>query len=156
SGSHPTTIDVGPATSYDVTGLAAGTTYYFVVQAYDYAGNVSTPSAEVSGVPGGAVPTLTIAASEAPDPVAAGGNLTYTITYGNPGPGSAPGVVIPDAVPANTTFVSATGGGALSGGTVTWTIGTLAAGASGSVQMVVKVASPLANGTILTNGSSAI
>jgi len=40
------------------------------------------------------------------------------------------------------------------GGVVTWNIGALAAGGSGSVQLVVAVTSPLANGTILTNGTS--
>src|SRR5204863_2795909 len=62
--------------------------------------------------------------------------------------------VEPCALPMlNTTFVSATGGGALSGGVVTWSIGTLAAGGSGSVQVVVRVNSPLANGTVITNGT---
>jgi len=155
-GSHPTVIDVGLVTSYDVTGLSAGTTYYFVLQAYDYARNVSTASAEASGVPGGALPVLTIATTDAPDPVAAGGNITYTITGANTGTGSATGVVVTDTVPANTTFVSATAGGTLSGSVVTWNVGTLAAGASGSLQMVVRVASPLANGTTITNGACTI
>jgi uncharacterized repeat protein (TIGR01451 family) len=156
SGSHPTAIDVGPVTSYDVTGLSSGSTYYFVLQAYDYAGNASTASAEASGVPGGALPVLTIATSDAPDPVAAGGNITYTIVGGNTGTGSATGVVVTDTLPANTTFVSATGGGTLSGSVVTWNVGTLATGASGTLQLVVRVASPLASGTMITNGACSI
>src|SRR5439155_515794 len=69
---------------------------------------------------------------------------------------NATGVVITDTVPANTTFVSATAGGTLANGVVTWSPGNLAAGATGSVQMVVRVASPLANGTSITNSTYAI
>jgi hypothetical protein len=46
-GSYSTTIDVGMAPSYSLSGLPAGT-YYFVVTAYDAAGNESAPSNEVS------------------------------------------------------------------------------------------------------------
>ena len=48
-------------------------------------------------------------------------------------------------------FVSASGGGTLSGSVVSWPVGALAAGASGSVQMVVRVASPLTNGTVTSS-----
>src|ERR1700681_2914941 len=34
-GSHPTSIDVGNVTTWQITTLAPGQTYYFVVQAYD-------------------------------------------------------------------------------------------------------------------------
>src|SRR3989442_12486627 len=61
--------------------------------------------------------------------------------------------VITDTIPANTTFVSASGGGTLAAGVVTWNIGALAAGGSGSVQLVVQVGSPLPNGTLITNGA---
>src|SRR5438094_326764 len=82
--------------------------------------------------------------------------MSYTISYSNTGNMNATGVVITDTVPANTSFVSATGGGTLAAGVVTWNIGALAAGASGSVQLVVAVASPLANGTVITNGTYSI
>src|SRR5258706_278315 len=48
------------------------------------------------------------------------------------------GVVISDTVPANTSFVSATGGGTLAAGVVTWNIGNLAAGASADGERVVE------------------
>jgi uncharacterized repeat protein (TIGR01451 family) len=101
-------------------------------------------------------PVLTVSATDSPDPVAMGSTITYTITYGNTGNASASGVVITDTVPANTTYVSATAGGTLSGTTMTWAVGGLAPGASGSVQFVVSVVSPLADGTIITNGSYGI
>src|SRR3989442_1494269 len=101
-------------------------------------------------------PVLAVSATDAADPVAAGGTITYTLAYANTGNSGATGVVLSDTVPVNTTFVSATGGGALSAGVVTWSIGALAAGGSGSVQLVVRVNSPLANGTIITHGPYSI
>jgi len=102
-------------------------------------------------------PVLNISKTDSPDPVVAGSNLTYSLSFSNTGNAAATGVVITDVVPANTTFVSATGGGMLgTGGVVSWSIGTLAAGATGSVQMVVRVASPLPNGTLISNGTYSI
>ena len=154
-GSHPNLIDAGNVTSYTVPGLTTGSTYYFVVLAYDQAGNFSGNSSEVSGV-AGAAPTLTLAIGESPDPVQAGGDVTYTLSYANTGTAGATSVVVTDTVPANTTFVSANAGGVRSGSTVTWSIGSVAAGGSGSVQMVARVTSPLANGTTITNGGGSI
>ncbi len=157
SGIYQQTIDVGNVTSYDVRDLAANQTYYFVVLAYDLAGNESPPSNEVSAQPTVIVGVLlNLTGSDSPDPVSSGGNITYTLSYSNTGDTAATGVVVSDTVPANTTFVSATGGGTLASGVVSWTIGTLNAAASGSVQMVVRVASPLANGTLITNGTYSI
>ena len=156
SGNYTATIDVGNLTAYAVNGLTANTTYYFTVVAYDLAGNVSGPSNEISATPTVLAASPTVTATDAPDPVAAGATLTYTLSYSNSGNVTATGVVISDTVPANTSFVSATAGGTLSGSVVTWSIGSLAAGASGSVQLVVRVASPLANGTLITHASYAI
>src|SRR5436309_2590871 len=123
----------------------------------------SVDSNETSPVSGASVstgvtsaPILAVSATDAPDPVAAGGNLTYTLSYSNTGNANATGVVITDTVPANTTFVSATGGGTLSGSVVTWSPGNLAAGASGSDQMVVRIKSPLSNNTTITNATYSI
>jgi len=75
-------------------------------------------------VPASGQSALTISKS-APASVVSGQNLTWTLTYGNIGPSSLTGVVITDTVPAGTSFVSATGGGAFSSGVVTWNIGAL-------------------------------
>src|SRR5207247_917698 len=126
-------------------------------------GTYSIDSVETAPVSGAAItttvtsaPVLAVSATDAPDPVAAGGTITYTLGYSNTGNSGATGVVLSDTIPVNTTFVSATGGGALSAGIVTWSIGSLAAGASASVQLVVRVASPLANGTVITDGTYSI
>ena len=84
-------------------------------------------------------PALTISKS-APSSVTSGTNLTYTITYGNTGNTNATGVVVKDTIPAGTSFVSATNGGQLPSGVVTWNIGTVNAGVTGqTVSFTVNV-----------------
>ena len=156
-GLYPQSQEAGTATSWEVWSLDPNTTYYFVVHAFDLAGNESLPSNEVSARPVvvlGPLPSVSIA--DSPDPVAAGGSVTYTIAYANTGDTEATNVTISDAIPANTSFVSSTGGGTQAGGVVTWNLGILAAGASGSVQLTVRVASPLPNGTLLVNDTCRI
>src|SRR5439155_1790489 len=78
-------------------------------------------------------PVLMVSATDAPDPAAAGGTITYTLAYSNTGNSGATAVVLSDTVPVNTTDVSASGGGTLSSGVWTCSLGELAAGGSGSV-----------------------
>jgi uncharacterized repeat protein (TIGR01451 family) len=62
----------------------------------------------------------------------------YQITVSNPGTAPANNVTITDPVPAGATFVSASAGGRLVGEQVQWTVGTLAAGASRTVDVVLR------------------
>jgi len=103
-------------------------------------------------VPSGSTPNLTISKS-APATVASGQNLTYSISYGNNGSASAAGVIIRDTIPAGVTFVSATAGGAVASGVVSWNIGTLNAGAAGTVSFTVMVT---ATSGAVTNASFSI
>lgn len=64
--------------------------------------------------------------------------ITYTISYANPGPRPAENVKVTDAVPPGTTYVSASGGGTHSGGVVTWNLPPLTAGASGALSLTVN------------------
>ncbi len=48
SGRYGTPLDVGNVTSYVVSNLTVGTTYYFAVTSYSSSGSESTPSNEVS------------------------------------------------------------------------------------------------------------
>ncbi|MBI3950757.1 MAG: DUF11 domain-containing protein, partial [Acidobacteria bacterium] len=96
-----------------------------------------------------AAQVLTIS-KRAPASVNPGASLTYTITYGNSGATAATNVVIKDTVPAGTTFISATDGGAFSNGVVTWNIGTVNAGVTGrTVSFTVGVTA--ASGTIVND-----
>src|SRR5260221_44184 len=101
-------------------------------------------------------PTLNISKADGPDPVAAGSNITYTISYSNTGNANATGVVISDTTPTNTPVTSSTGGRSLASSIITWNIGALAAGASSTVTLVVSVNSPLANGTVIHNNTYSI
>jgi uncharacterized repeat protein (TIGR01451 family)/fimbrial isopeptide formation D2 family protein len=97
-------------------------------------------------------PLLDIEKSAEPSPVEAGGLLTYTLTVTNTGIVSATGVVVTDAVPVYTTYLSC-GPAPCSeaGGVVSWTLGTLDIGVPRVLTMLVQVNSPLPNGTLLTN-----
>src|SRR5262249_39193893 len=65
----------------------------------------------------------------------------------NPGTAPAGNVAITNPLPAQTTFVSASAGGQLTGNEVRWSIGTLAAGANRTVDLVLRAQNP---GTICT------
>ena len=82
------------------------------------------------------------------DPVPPSGTLVYEIVYGNNGDVAADDVVLTVPVPANTQFVSASGGGAEDSGVVTWNLGSLPAHSGGRQQVVVAV-DPVGEGTLL-------
>jgi uncharacterized repeat protein (TIGR01451 family) len=88
-----------------------------------------------------------------PTNVLAGGSLTYAIAVTNRGPNTATNVVVMDTLPAGVTFVSASSGGTLAGGVVTWpTIVSMTNGVR--TNYTVTVTAPLAI-TTLTNRASA-
>jgi uncharacterized repeat protein (TIGR01451 family) len=91
-------------------------------------GDPNTPGAQPTTVIVGAAPVanLSLTKSGTPDPVVPGQNITYTLTVNNTGPAAASTVTLTDAVPTNTTFVSAT---APAG----WTPATPAVGATGTM-----------------------
>ena len=89
---------------------------------------------------------LSIAKSANPSPVAAGFNLTYTLTVTNGGPDAASGVVVTDTLPGTVTFVSASSGCSELDGEVTCTAASLANGAS--VEFTITITAPGAVGPI--------
>lgn len=98
---------------------------------------------------------LSVTKSDSPDPVATGGNITYTIDVTNPGPSNAASVTLSDAIPPSTSFVSMTpaSGWSCSGtSTVTCSIASMAAGTA-VFQLVVKTALSAA-GTTVSNTAS--
>ncbi|MBI5100624.1 MAG: DUF11 domain-containing protein [Nitrospirae bacterium] len=92
-------------------------------------------------------PLLTLKKTAGAALVAPGSNVTFTLAYTNSGNATSSSTVLSDPLPSGFTYVSATGsptsvpsvGG---NGTVTWTIGSLAAGASGSVTVTVQASNP--------------
>ncbi|HXI11246.1 MAG TPA: CARDB domain-containing protein [Thermoanaerobaculia bacterium] len=68
-------------------------------------------------------------------------NVTYTVTVRNDGPGTASGVQVSFNLPSFTTFVSATASvGSYNISSQQWTISTLQAGATATLQVVAKAA----------------
>ncbi|MFD2036718.1 hypothetical protein ACFSKL_18075, partial [Belliella marina] len=94
---------------------------------------------------------LNITKTAASSTVVAGENISYTITVGNAGPSDALDVTVSDMLPAGTGFVSASNGGTETGGTVTWSLGTIAAGESMELTLVVSTAASLEAGTTISN-----
>lgn len=92
---------------------------------------------------------LALTKSDSPDPVAVRGRLTYTIQVKNQGAGDATGVVVTDPLSASEVdFVSATATGGTcehKANTVTCTLGTVNAGTTATVTIVVE---PKKTGTL--------
>ena len=102
-------------------------------------------------------PALAIQKSAAADPVPAGGLISYSLAWQNSGNATATGVVIADTVPTGTTFVTASGGGTPDPSDIVhWSLGTVPAGASGVVQLVVRAPSPATAPTTVTNAAYSI
>lgn len=95
--------------------------------------------------------TLSLTKTASPDPVAPGGDILYTLTYSNTGNITSPDLYLNDAVPTNTTFVSATDGGTETAGNVSWYVGMLAPGTTLSTTLDVMVDPSVADGTIISN-----
>src|SRR5438309_447509 len=82
---------------------------------------------------------LSLTTSASPDPVlacnfiASTPTVTYTLSLHDALP------ILSDAIPAGTSFVSASGGGTLTAGVVGWNLTTITSGANKSVTLVVKV-----------------
>ena len=86
--------------------------------------------------------------------VAPGTNVTWTLSYTNTGTAAATGVTLTDPMPAGFTYGSCTGGCTQVGGVPTWNIGSVAAGASGSVTVTAAAANPFTAFNPATNTAS--
>ena len=73
------------------------------------------------------------------NPTHIGDDATYRIRVSNAGPSDATGVVVRDLLPTGLTFVSSTVGTDYDPATGDWTVGTIAAGASSTIDIDVTV-----------------
>lgn len=97
---------------------------------------------------------LTLAKAASPSVVAPGSALSYSLVVTNAGPEDATNVVLTDELPDGVTFQSATPAEANcqeNAGTVTCNIGTLAAGASTTVNL--NVTAPASSGALVNSAS---
>lgn len=104
---------------------------------YALARYVVAPSTDVADV--------SLAVTDAPDPVASSGRLTYTLTVSNAGPDPAFRLRATTAVPAGAAFVSATptqGTCEEAAGAVTCDLNSLSAGQAATVAVVVNAGPP--------------
>ncbi len=112
-------------------------------------------AADQTGVAG---PILSVTKSGTPNPVLTGRDITYSLAYRNSGPAEATNSIISDTVPLDTAYKSCSGGISCSkvGQVVTWQLGSLPAGASGSVSLVVTTNTGLSTGTLIYNSDYGI
>jgi uncharacterized repeat protein (TIGR01451 family) len=68
-----------------------------------------------------------------------GQNVTFTVTVTNNGPGAATGVAVADSLPSGLTWVSDNSGGAYDHVDGIWTVGSLAAAGTATLQIVATV-----------------
>lgn len=119
--------------------------------ATDPEGNTSEFAADVV-VSGGTTTAPDLALSgNAPASVTLGQNVTDTLKVTDNGTASATGVTLTDTLPAGVTFISATGGVTPVNGVLTFQIGSLTAGASSTVTVVLK---PTASGALSDQASA--
>lgn len=97
-------------------------------------------------------PPLIVSMTAAPQPVMTGAVLTYQISITNPSDTAATNVVVTDALPAGTSFVSATGGGTASDTAVQWNLGTVPPG--GSIAFVLTVRVTAMPGAVISNSGA--
>ncbi len=100
---------------------------------------------------------LAITKSDSPEPVLAGNDVTYTLAVTNNGPSVATSVTVTDTLPAEVSFVSATGSGwtcSESAGTVTCDATSLAVGAAPPITITAAVPPDTALGTVLNNSAT--
>jgi uncharacterized repeat protein (TIGR01451 family) len=152
-----TTFTVGVAVN---TGVAVGSVITDVdnATAGNSDPNLTNNSATVQTTVGSSTTAdLSITNTATPNPVIAGNNITYTVVVKNNGAAAAGTVAFSEAIPANTTFVSATptpsSGWTCSvvTGTLTCSNATLASGASASFAVVLQVTAGTASGTVITD-----
>ncbi|HZY90699.1 MAG TPA: CARDB domain-containing protein, partial [Gemmataceae bacterium] len=158
----------GPAGSVDVGGGGHGTT---TVDQNIYGAVVGNPGiilmpltdGQIPGAGGGFEATADVSVvASAPSSVLPNGTISYTLTVHNAGPAAAQNVSLADAVPAGTTFVSATqtGGASAFGltkpsvggtGTLTGTDATLAVGDTATFLVVVQLNAGTGTGTTVSD-----
>jgi uncharacterized repeat protein (TIGR01451 family) len=162
----------GPVSFTFIVTVAPGAADGSIISASASVASATTDDPDDSNNTGGTTTTVHVAAparadagvtvSAAPDPVAPGALLAYTITVTNDGPDVAAGLDLEDNIPAGTTFDSFT---APAG----WTVSTPAAGGTGSVSaaadalpdgayavftLVVRVDAGAADGATIADSAS--
>lgn len=113
---------------------------------------ISNNWTEFTTVSAAAVPILFVEKIGSPNPVKAGGTLTYTITVENTGSAAATGVTVVDDYDESILTITDADGGTDNGDTITWSGLTVTAGGSISRTVTATVSSELTESTVVANG----
>ncbi len=144
--------------------------------ATDEAGNTGNAGGAYAAGPDPATatllaPVLTIAKTPDGGAATAGSPTSWNVAVTNTGTGTAHVITVTDVLPAGTTYTAGTATVAPAGGfsevsvvagpavgqtTVTWTIATIAPGATRTITVPVATDPALASGSVLTNSASAV
>lgn len=89
------------------------------------------------------------------DSVRVGGAVTFRLRYANDSQVTVRNLVLVDSLPAELEYVSAPGSPAVAGRVVTWRLGDLAAGDSGSIEVVTRATAATEGGAMVVNRVSA-
>jgi trimeric autotransporter adhesin len=131
---HSVTVDM-PA--FVAAATANGTVISFNPHVTDSTGDSDDDSVSTTVVTNS---HYDIALRPSADPVAAGAQLTYKLSFGYREEALAlANSTLSFPVPAGTSFVSATGGGVFNAGTVTWNLGTMSPGDGNTREVTVHV-----------------
>jgi uncharacterized repeat protein (TIGR01451 family) len=141
------TLTAGQSKQFNAT-LRAEKTGQYINKAVATAGDLTSEASTTTVVQ---QPVLTITKS-APEMRYLGKSITYDITVSNTGDAPASQLVVEDAVPAKTKFISATNDGKLSAGKVVWNLGTLNINEKRTVSMTVM---PASIGTVRNTATAA-
>ncbi len=127
---------------YRVTIPNIGGSYVNRATAYIEDTRIDTTQSTSDDAPGQATVTVpsadVVTTKTGPATSSVGATFDYTVTYKNNGPDTARNLVVKDTLPAQVTFLSATGGGTQAGGIVTWNVGDVVNGATASFTVTVS------------------
>jgi len=134
----------------DTDGITSSVNQGEAVGTYEYADVLFNPSDEATVY----LSPLELAKSVSSAQAKIGETLVYTLSYANLSPLTVTNARLHDAVPIqHLAFQSASGGGTYNStsGNITWALGTLLPGASGTVTFAVKINSSAEDDTVIEN-----
>ncbi len=155
--SYPT-LNVGEGTAFSITllptelGFATNTIGAFADEPDPNSNNIVVSSVLVSSPQA----DVGISITEVPDPILAGGFVTYTVVATNNGPSTATGVSATIALPDGffaTTLTPSSGGATNSDGTILWSVGDLGTSPANSSATLTIVAKAMIGGVQLATAS---
>ncbi|GAB3203847.1 extracellular elastinolytic metalloproteinase [Pontibacter aydingkolensis] len=134
--------------------LYGGANYELIYRAFakrglGFSADQGSSSSKTDGVEAYDMPTVGMLVSVDNASIGNGGTLTYTLTAINRSVAPITNVVITNSLPENTTFVSASDGGTLAGGVVTFPAVNLGVGEQAVRTLKVKVNSPVVTKTLV-------